>query len=68
MKRKRGAEGTGRRRYDSAELLVCVECSTFSDDHAWGWRAYRMDDPELEELPALAFYCPSCSEREFGCP
>ena len=68
MKRKRGAEGTGRRRYEAAELLVCVECSALSNEHAGGWRAYRMDDPEQGDLPGLAFYCPSCAEREFGGP
>jgi hypothetical protein len=68
MKRKRGAEGTGRRRHESAEVLVCVECSAFSIEHAWGWRAYRMDDPEHGDLPELAFYCPVCAEREFGGP
>jgi hypothetical protein len=31
-----------------------------------GWRAYRIDDPELVESPALAFYCPTCAERRFG--
>jgi hypothetical protein len=31
-----------------------------------GWRAYRVDDPELAEPPALALYCPRCSLREFG--
>jgi hypothetical protein len=30
-----------------------------------GWRAYRSDDPELDEPPALAFYCPDCAAREF---
>ena len=67
MKREKGAEGSGRRRY-AAELFECVECSTLSNDRAWGWRAYRMDDPEEGELPALAFYCPACAEREFGSP
>jgi hypothetical protein len=68
MKRKQGAEGTGRRKQESAQVLVCAECSTFSNEHAWGWRAYRVDDPEQGGLPGLAFYCPSCAEREFGGP
>jgi hypothetical protein len=33
---------------------------------ARGWKAYRTDDPELDDAPALAFYCPECAEREFG--
>jgi hypothetical protein len=65
MERERGAEGADRRRY-AAEVLECVECCTPSDPDAWGWRAYRMDDPELHEPPALAFYCPMCAQREFG--
>jgi hypothetical protein len=68
MAQKRGTEGTGRLRHASAELLVCVECSAVSKERAWGWRAYRMDDPEQEEFPALALYCPACSEREFDGP
>jgi hypothetical protein len=65
MKRERGTEGAGRRSY-AAEALECVECKTSSGLRASGWRAYRMDDPEERELPALAFYCPMCAEREFG--
>ena len=37
-----------------------------SDEGARWWRAYRIDDPSEGELPALAFYCPVCAEREFG--
>ncbi len=68
MKRERGTEGAGRRKHESAETLACVECHTQSDEHAWGWRGYRMEDPELHETPALAFYCPDCAEREFEGP
>lgn len=46
--------------------LECVECRTLSDEGARWWRAYRIDDPSEGELPALAFYCPICAEREFG--
>jgi hypothetical protein len=49
-----------------APPLCCDECGTLSKTHAWGWRGYRMDDPEEDEFPALAFYCPICAEREFG--
>lgn len=33
--------------------------------YARGWRGYRIDDPEVGEEPALAFFCPTCSAREF---
>lgn len=33
-----------------------------------GWRGYRTDDPELDEPPELAFYCPPCAVAEFGRP
>jgi len=49
-----------------ALLAVCQECKAASDRKWRGWRAYRSDDPELDESPALAFYCPDCAEREFG--
>jgi hypothetical protein len=42
-----------------------VECGALSDEQAWGWRAYRMDDLDLRAA-AVALYCPSCAEREFG--
>jgi hypothetical protein len=47
-------------------VLACVECPRVSSAHATGRRAYRVDDPELDESPALAFYCPDCARREFG--
>ena len=45
---------------------TCVECGCLSGLRWAGWRAYRTDDPELDEPPALGFYCPACAEREFG--
>jgi hypothetical protein len=51
------------RRHD--RRLECVECGTISDPEAIAWRGYRIDDPNEDELPALAFYCPSCAHREF---
>jgi hypothetical protein len=47
-------------------VVVCVECRRLSDRYWSGWRAYRVDDPELDEPPALGFYCPACAEAEFG--
>jgi len=46
-------------------VAVCVECGCRSGAGWVGWRAYRVDDPELDELPALGFYCPDCAEAEF---
>lgn len=50
--------------------LECCECGALSPEEpvAVGWRACRCDDPEVEEEPALAFYCPACAVREFGAP
>ena len=47
-------------------MVKCAECGKLSSRYWLGWRAYRSDDPELDEPPALAFYCKSCAEREFG--
>lgn len=46
--------------------LVCQECRVASNSRATGWRGYRIDDPDENGPPALAFYCPTCAEREFG--
>jgi hypothetical protein len=57
------ASSRGRLRVDPVN---CPQCGTTSSGSWLGWRAYRSDDPELDEPPALAFFCPACSEREFG--
>jgi hypothetical protein len=51
-----------------AEVHVfgCAECPRVSSRFATGWKAYRVDDPELDEEPSLAFYCRECARREFG--
>jgi hypothetical protein len=59
------AMNAGRRGYQRVLLATCTECRTSSDPSWRGWRAYRSDDPELDEPPALAFYCRSCAQREF---
>ena len=33
---------------------------------AWGWRGYRIDDPDDGDIPGVGFFCPDCAEREFG--
>jgi hypothetical protein len=30
------------------------------------WRVLPRDDPDLNELPELVWYCPICAELEFG--
>ncbi len=50
-------------------VIVCVHCGAMSATASTrGWRGYRTDDPELDEAPALAFSCPSCSVAEYGRP
>ena len=46
--------------------LVCIECNGQSSRRALRWRSYRTDDPTENEPPRLAFYCPTCANREFG--
>lgn len=47
--------------------LLCVECGVApSDGRARGWRSYRWDEPNTDDPPSLAFYCPDCAERGFG--
>jgi hypothetical protein len=65
QRRDSGDRDGARGRYVPAPL-ECVECKSLSGPEARFWRSYRIDDPSEDELPALAFYCPSCAEREFG--
>jgi len=60
-----GAPGSGQIRKQE-RVVDCVECGCRSDAGWAGWRAYRVDDPEYDRLPALGFYCPTCAEAEFG--
>jgi hypothetical protein len=55
-----------RRAHQHVGLVSCQECHSAPGPGWRGWRAYRSDDPELDEAPALAFYCRNCAEREFG--
>ena len=36
--------------------VACAECGISSGAFWIRWRAYRTDDPELNEAPSLAFY------------
>ena len=47
-------------------VLACAECPRVSSVNARGWKAFRSDDPEVDEHPRLSFYCPECAGREFG--
>jgi hypothetical protein len=49
----------------TVEPVECVECGCSSGRRWSGWRAYRTDNLRLREPAALAFFCPSCAEREF---
>lgn len=45
--------------------MTCAECGAVANGVAAGWRGYRADEPEDDELE-VAFYCSQCAEREFG--
>jgi hypothetical protein len=57
---------TDRTAIGEVHVLPCAECPRVSSVTARGWKAYRTDDLELDEPPALAFYCPDCARKEFG--
>jgi hypothetical protein len=64
-----GEESTERpARPRRANAVRCTECGCASELRWSGWRAYRTDDLRLREPPSLAFFCPTCAEREFGPP
>jgi hypothetical protein len=48
-----------------SKRLVCMARRTRSDHEARGWRGYR-DTSDQDEAPTVFFFCPDCSEREFG--
>jgi hypothetical protein len=56
----------GGRGLQRVHVVTCAECGTLSGLRWAGWRAYRVDDPDTNEPPALALYCPACAEQEFG--
>ena len=60
-----GMDG-GRSTEQDVHVLACVECRRVSTFYARGWKAYRTDEPDEDEPPALAFYCPVCAYVEFG--
>jgi hypothetical protein len=58
-------EPAGGRDYRRGELR-CEGCGEQAALFAAGWRAYGFDEPYKDELPALAFYCPTCGAPELG--
>lgn len=65
-RRCRGMETNSDGNVSPNNVVVCQECGRCSQLRWRGWRAYRIDDPNAGEPPALAFYCPACASREFG--
>jgi hypothetical protein len=51
---------------ETARVVCCAECGCSSGLRWAGWRAIRIDEPEYDEPPAIAFYCPTCAAAEFG--
>ena len=46
--------------------VYCVECGCCSAELGKGWVAFRCDDPEDDEGPEIAIWCPICAAEEFG--
>jgi hypothetical protein len=57
---------THRQNPEAASVVYCARCGTASGGRWAWWRAYRVEDPELKEPPAIAFFCPVCAVAEFG--
>jgi len=58
--------GDDRETTEDVHVLACAECPRVSSITARGWKAYRVDDPDHDGPPQLAFYCPECAARESG--
>jgi hypothetical protein len=61
-----GTRSATTRNYRLGAPIECAECGETADLYTAGWRAHRVDGPFTDELPALAFLCPHCIERELG--
>jgi hypothetical protein len=46
--------------------MVCTQCGAVARDDAFGWRGYRCDDPEYDDVPAMVVYCAFCALEQFG--
>jgi hypothetical protein len=51
---------------NSGHFATCAQCGCISSPHWVDWGAYRVDEPDSDDPPELAFFCPSCAAREFG--
>jgi len=47
---------------------ACAQCGRSADPSWLGWGCYRIDEPDVDDEPQLAFFCPECAAREFGRP
>jgi hypothetical protein len=56
---RQSGNASGRDHLRKITSIHCAECNSSSGLYWLGWRAFRTDDPELGEPPALAFYCPA---------
>jgi Zn finger protein HypA/HybF involved in hydrogenase expression len=56
--------GADREISEDVHVLACAECPRVSSLTARGWKAYRVEAPERDEPPQLAFYCPECAAKE----
>jgi hypothetical protein len=55
-----------RQAYRLSGPVECIECGATLETHAPGWRGYRIDEPDTDDPPAVAFYFAYCAIREFG--
>lgn len=55
-------------RQPELRFAECVECGRVSGPYWIRWRACRVDEPETDDVPEIALYCPACAQREFGLP
>jgi len=47
-------------------VATCAKCGILSGVYWAGWRAYRTDEPEQDDSPALVFRCPRCANGGFS--
>lgn len=53
-----------RREFDhAAPVLRCEECKCYSETGR-GWFGFIAEDPDDDEGPVVATYCPPCAQRE----
>ncbi len=48
------------------KVLRCQKCEKPLDTEKDAWRGYRLDAPDEDDHPILAFYCAECADWEFG--